>query len=122
MAANRPTSRPGLALVSADGGLDALQSEWDELLEHSDQGAFFLRWRWNRSWWRMYAPAGSRLYLVLFRDSSRRLDGLAPLFWQQSRHWGLVRPRVLQFLGTGIDVLTSEYLDVIARRGHEPAD
>jgi hypothetical protein len=107
------------ALISVDDEFDALQPEWDRLLDSSDQAVFFLRWHWNRTWWRMYAPANSRLYLITCRDEQRRLVGLAPLYLSEQVHYGVVPLRQVTFLGTGTELKTSEYLDIIAARGYE---
>jgi CelD/BcsL family acetyltransferase involved in cellulose biosynthesis len=124
-----PVINSELRLVSAsalqvhlhddDAALEALRAEWDELLEQSEQCVFFLRWSWVRSWWRMYAPAGSRLYLLACRDAAGQLLGLAPLYWQQRRFAGLPHIRDLNFLGTGAGIKTSEHLDLFTRRGFE---
>jgi CelD/BcsL family acetyltransferase involved in cellulose biosynthesis len=107
------------ALLSVDAEFDALQAEWDGLVESSDQAVFFLRWHWNRTWWRMYAPANSRLWLITCRDEQRRLVGLAPLYLRTQVHYGVVPVRQITFLGTGTELKTSEYLDIIAARGYE---
>jgi CelD/BcsL family acetyltransferase involved in cellulose biosynthesis len=100
---------------------DELASEWDDLVEHSDQRVFFLRPRWNQLWWKYHAPPGSRLHLIVCRDRSHRLVGLAPLYWRPRPTFGLKIVRELSFLGMGVACKTSEHLDVIARRGAEEA-
>jgi len=100
---------------------DRLRGEWDELLEGSDQQVFFLRWKWNQLWWRHYAPPGSRLHLIACRDEQGRLVGLAPLYMRCRRMLGIGYFRELILLGMGIDLKTSEYLDIIALRGAERA-
>lgn len=107
------------AVLSVDEEFDALQAEWDGLVDASDQGVFFLRWHWNRTWWRLYAPANSRLCLITCRDEQRRLVGLAPLYVQQQVHHRVAPVRQITFLGTGTELKTSEYLDILAARGHE---
>ena len=107
------------ALLSVDGEFDALQAEWDGLVDSSDQAVFFLRWHWNRTWWRLYAPANSRLCLITCRDEHRRLVGLAPLYLHERVHHRVVPLRQITFLGTGTELKTSEYLDIIAARGYE---
>lgn len=98
---------------------ERLAREWDELLEHSAQQVYFLRHHWNWLWWRHCAPPGSRLHIICSRDRSGKLMGLAPLYWRQHHWFGIPYARELLFMGTGVDVKTSEYLDVIARRGYE---
>lgn len=107
------------SLLTDDVAFETLAAEWDELLEHSDQHAFFLRWAWNQLWWRTFRPARSHLFIILCRDSQGRLAGLAPLYWKQRRTAGIRHLRELHFLGTGIYAQTSEYLDVVTRRGYE---
>lgn len=109
------------SLLTEDFQFETLQPEWDELLDHSDQRVFFLRWAWNRLWWRSFKPPNSHLFIVTCRDYRGRLTGLAPLYWKQRRTAGIPNLRELFFLGSGIYAQTSEYLDVVARRGCETA-
>jgi len=109
------------SVLTDDEAFETLGAEWDELLDHSDQRAFFLRWAWSQLWWRTFRPPHSHLFIILCRDSQGRLTGLAPLYWKQRRTAGIRHLRELHFLGTGIYAQTSEYLDVVARRGYERA-
>lgn len=106
-------------VLSRETDFEALREEWDDLLDNSDQRVFFLRWFWNHLWWEQFRPAGGRLYLIACRDQAGRLQGLAPLYWQQRKTLGLPHVRDLRFIGTGVFAQTSEYLDIIARRGWE---
>jgi CelD/BcsL family acetyltransferase involved in cellulose biosynthesis len=45
--------------------------------------------------------------------------GLAPLYLSEQVHHGVVPLRQITFVGTGTELKTSEYLDIIAARGHE---
>lgn len=114
-----PPSPLHTEILSDAVAFEQLAGEWDELLEHSAQQVYFLRHHWNRSWWRHCAPPGSSLHIICSRDRSGRLMGLAPLYWRQHRLFGIPYARELLFMGTGVEVKTSEYLDVIARRGYE---
>jgi CelD/BcsL family acetyltransferase involved in cellulose biosynthesis len=98
---------------------DRLSSEWDGLLERSAQQVYFLRYDWNRLWWRHFAPRGSRLHIITCRDQAGRLLGIAPFYWREHSFLGLPSARELLFLGMGIELKTSEFLDVIASRGDE---
>jgi CelD/BcsL family acetyltransferase involved in cellulose biosynthesis len=104
-----------------ESSFDELGPEWDELLELSDQRVFFLRFTWNRLWWRFLRPPDSELFIVACRDSKDNLVGLAPFYLRQRKTAGIPHVRELLFLGTGIYAQTSEYLDVIARHGYERA-
>lgn len=107
------------SVATGDDALEHFGREWDELLEDSDQRVFFLRWSWNRLWWRILRPPDSELFIITCRDEQDRLVGLAPLYLRQRHTAGIPHLRELLFLGTGIYAQTSEYLDVIARRGFE---
>jgi CelD/BcsL family acetyltransferase involved in cellulose biosynthesis len=107
------------SVLTRDAALDAISREWDELLEESDQHVFFLRWSWNRLWWRILRPSDSQLFIITCRDTHNKLVGLAPFYLRQRHTAGIPHVRELLFLGTGIYAQTSEYLDVVARRGYE---
>lgn len=94
-------------------------TEWDELLENSDQQVYFLRHRWNVLWWRECAPPDSRLHVLRCHDESGRLVGIAPLYWHQHLIFGIPYARELAFIGMGIELKSSEYVDIFARRGFE---
>jgi CelD/BcsL family acetyltransferase involved in cellulose biosynthesis len=106
-------------VLTSDLEFDSLRGEWDQLLEQSDQRVFFLRWSWNRLWWRILRPPDSQLFIITCRDKQGALVGLAPLYLRQHRTAGIPHARELLFLGTGVYAQTSEYLDVVARRGYE---
>lgn len=107
------------SVLTGEAAFDAISREWDELLEESDQHVFFLRWSWNRLWWRILRPADSQLFIITCRDTQNKLVGLAPFYLRQRHTAGIPHVRELLFLGTGIYAQTSEYLDLVARRGYE---
>jgi CelD/BcsL family acetyltransferase involved in cellulose biosynthesis len=107
------------SVLTDEAGFDALAGEWDELLEQSEQHVFFLRYSWNRLWWRFLRPASSELFIITCRDQHGRLVGLAPFYLRQRRTAGIPHVREILFLGTGVYAQTSEHLDVISRRGFE---
>ena len=96
-----------------------LRREWDDLLDSNDQYTFFLRPQWNARWWRHYAPRGAQLHLITCRDERGALVGLAPLYSRPLSAFGIRCGRELLFLGMGIDLKTSEHLDIIAKKGSE---
>ena len=108
-------------LLTTEAAFDALAESWDKLLTQNATLAYFLRWSWNRLWWKTYAPAGSRLYLLACRDGEGQLLGLAPLYWQQKTFAGVPHVRELNFIGTGAAIKTSEHLDILALHGFERA-
>ncbi|HVG21786.1 MAG TPA: GNAT family N-acetyltransferase, partial [Blastocatellia bacterium] len=116
-----PSSTVRASVITDEAGFDSLAGEWDRLVDESDQRAYFLRWGWNRLWWRLFRPRGSRLFLVTCRDERGTLVGLAPFYLKQRRTAGIPHVREVLFIGTGIYARTSEYLDIIARRRYERA-
>jgi CelD/BcsL family acetyltransferase involved in cellulose biosynthesis len=108
-------------LLTTEADFDALAAAWDQLLEQNATRAYFLRWSWNRLWWKTYAPAHSQLYLLACRDGEGNLLGLAPLYWQQRQFAGVPHVRELNFIGTGAALKTSEHLDILAVSGFERA-
>jgi CelD/BcsL family acetyltransferase involved in cellulose biosynthesis len=109
------------SVVKRESEFEWLGEEWDGLIDESDQRVFFLRWEWNLAWWRAFNPAASTLFIIVCRDEEGRLAGLAPFYLTQRRTAGIRHVREVMFLGTGIYAQTSEYLDIIARRGYEQA-
>ena len=107
------------ALLTTEAEFDSVKDDWDQLLDASNQRAYFLRWAWNFTWWRTFRPANTRLFIIACRDEHQRLVGLAPFYWRQRSTAGIGHVREVLFLGTGIFLQTSEGLDVIARRGCE---
>ena len=106
-------------ILQNDNAFDQLRGEWDELLTASEQQAYFLRWHWTKLWWSHFAPPHSRLNIIVCRDSEGTLVGLAPFYWRQRHLLLLPYVREIVFIGMGIELKTSEHLDVIARRGCE---
>jgi CelD/BcsL family acetyltransferase involved in cellulose biosynthesis len=121
MGSSRTSAFLHTEIHTTDGAFDDLRREWDELLEASRQQNYFLRWHWVRTWWQTFHPPHSHLFIITCRDADDRLIGLAPLYWRQRTSAGIHHLRELLFLGTGIFTETSEYLDLIARRGSERA-
>jgi len=106
-------------VLTRETDFDAIAEEWDDLVSASCQhGVFFLRWHWNRVWWRMYAPPHSELFLIACRDRSGQLVGLAPLYRHGRSVHGLFTVEQICFIGTGTKLKVSEHLDIIARSGY----
>lgn len=91
--------------------LESLAADWNRL----SRGVPFRSHEWLTSWWRFYGDprATRRLLVLLVRDASERLVGLAPWFLEES----LTAGAVIRFLGSGETY--SDYLSVFAEPGHE---
>ena len=107
-------------VLTRETDFDAIAEEWDELVSASCQhGVFFLRWHWNRVWWRMYAPPQSELFLIACRDRGGQLVGLAPLYRYSRSVKSIITLCQISFIGTATGLKTSEHLDIIARSGYQ---
>jgi CelD/BcsL family acetyltransferase involved in cellulose biosynthesis len=111
-----PARRPGLAVevVESVRGFDALEREWNGLLERSD-ASVFQSFEWQRTWWSHFGERARsrRLHLVTIRDGEG-LVGVAPLFLERSRVLGLPLRRLF-YVGHP----DTDYLDLLVERGKE---
>lgn len=101
--------------IEDPAAFQALREEWDELLAASLADSFFLTWEWLYAWW-THLAGDRRLFLLVARQGGR-LVAIAPLSLRARRVAGVVPLRSVEFLGA--DRLSSDYLDVIVRRGWE---
>jgi CelD/BcsL family acetyltransferase involved in cellulose biosynthesis len=102
-------------IVDDTARFEQLRLEWNELLQSSDADCLFLTWEWLHTWWKHLAH-DRRLFIVVVR-SNDTLVGVAPLVMTVPRGVGILAPRSIEFLGSG--VVGSDYLDIIVRRGAE---
>ena len=99
-----------ITLYESDALFDDLAVEWGDLLANSVANQVFLTHTWLSNWWKAY-QAGE-IWSLVFRDADGQLMGIAPWFRTLEADGSrLVRP-----IGC-VDV--TDYLEVIARRGHE---
>ena len=87
-----------------------LTAEWSALLGRAVVDTLFLTPQWQTVWWKHFGT-DLELYLLLVRDGTGMLQGIAPLYAQEE-----AGRRVLRFIG-GVEV--SDYLDLIVARGRE---
>jgi CelD/BcsL family acetyltransferase involved in cellulose biosynthesis len=81
-----------------------LKSEWNELLHRSMANRVFSTWEWQSTWWEAYHPG--QLWVIVCRDETGRMLGIAPWFIEDNPKRG----RVIRSIGC-VDV--TDYLDVI---------
>jgi len=104
---------PGAAV----DGFQALCSEWNALLARSRFNSFFLTFEWQTTWWASLGQGD--LWILAFRcPQSRELVGIAPLFRHQIESGADVSQWRFNLVGC---VEVSDYLDIIAADGWEPA-
>jgi CelD/BcsL family acetyltransferase involved in cellulose biosynthesis len=106
---------PAVQVIEDERALDALEAEWNALLERSD-ATVFQSFEWQRAWWRHFGEGrrGARLHVLAIRAAGA-LVGIAPFYVQRVRLLGAVPLRRLLFIGCP----DSDYLDVLAARGRE---
>jgi CelD/BcsL family acetyltransferase involved in cellulose biosynthesis len=92
-----------------EAGFDTLAPEWDDLLARSVNAPFFMRYIYQRNWWRYLG--NDDLALIAVRDEARRLVGLAPLYGTRNQ----AGQRELTFVGC-VDV--SDYLDLLVDKDY----
>ena len=95
-------------------GFTLLRPHWNALLRDSDADNPFLTWEWLHTWWTQLGHAGG-LHLIVVRAGDEPI-AIAPFRLVRGRFSWLSR---LEFLGTGH--AGSDYLDIIVKRGQEPA-
>lgn len=121
---NRPASPLTSSLLEDIEDLEALRSEWDELLADSAVLGPMLSPFWLLTWWQTFGPVdGRRLMAWTFRQGGR-LVGLVPALRRTHRYFGVLPMRRLELLGSGeseADEIMSEYLGPIVARGFEVA-
>ena len=94
-----------ITVYSDNSAFDALQSEWNPLLQRAPVNHVFYTWEWQKTWWDAYCPGELR---VLACHQDGRLVGIAPLFLTESDG-----KRRVQIIGC-VDV--TDYLDFIVDR------
>ena len=102
------------SVVDGVQAFDDLRQEWTELLAASKSNCIFLTWEWLYTWWHHLA-GDRRLHLLLVRVEDQ-LVAIAPFALSPRFRFGHAL-ETLEFLGSGY--VGSDYLDVIAREGHE---
>ncbi len=86
---------------------EALQDEWNELLQESTDDLIFLTREWQSAWWAAYHPG--ELWVLTVRDGTGRLAGIAPWFIETQP----AQRRVVRSIGC-VDV--TDYLSIIVQR------
>jgi CelD/BcsL family acetyltransferase involved in cellulose biosynthesis len=109
------TAALSVSIVRTDAGFEALRGQWDALLEDSE-ARVFQTFEWISTWWKVIGRSrGHREPYIIVLHADGILVGIAPLFLERVPVFGLLRYRRLTFMGRD----TSDYLDILARRGWE---
>ncbi len=96
--------------------LQAVKTEWEELLAQSPRASVFMTWEWLVTWWEVYGGDHELWWLVARNEGGKAVGG-APFYVRKHQN-GLVLPhRELRFVGTGAAV-SPEHLDIVALASH----
>lgn len=104
-----------LDIVTDSRGFDALEDEWNTLLDRCD-ASVYQTFEWQRTWWKHFGEGNSdaMLHLIVLRRDGE-ICGIAPFFVERVRTLGVLGHRRLVFLAQG----PSDYLNVLFPRGEE---
>jgi len=95
---------------------EAMQKEWNQLLEGSPANTIFLTWEWTYTWWQVYGHA-HQLFLLKIQDEQGTCVGLAP--FKIARRYTLGLPyRQIEFIGYCKSTFP-DYLDLIFASGYQ---
>ena len=98
-------------------GFEALAGEWNDLLARSRFNSFFSTLEWQKTWWSSLGKGD--LWVLAFRcPTSGELAGIAALFLHTVETGTDAGKRQFNLVGC---IEVSDYLDVIAAQGWEPA-
>lgn len=89
---------------------------WNRILEISRTLSIFSTPEWLRAWWEAFGSNRS-LIVLAFSDPDGNLVGLAPMYWEFTKHPVLGRLKRLRMLGDGTG--DSDNLDLIIEPGWE---
>jgi CelD/BcsL family acetyltransferase involved in cellulose biosynthesis len=74
-----------------------MRGEWNHLLEKSAANEVFLSWEWMYSWWDVFKRPSRKLLILLGKNSSGKIIGIAPFYVDIGKGYGLGKKRILRF-------------------------
>lgn len=121
-------TRLDIRIITKEEEFDELKKKWADLVDIAES-TVFQTYEWNRTWWKYYGEEGQLHILILsFED---RLVGIAPLFRDSIKFFGIQGYLCLRFLGSDVSqpagggllglISYTDYLDFIIRPGYEDA-
>jgi hypothetical protein len=96
----------------------SMKDEWTQLLDRYDDATLFNTWEWQYTWWETWGnDLGGELYLILARNKSGVLMGVAPMYrYKYHALKGMLNYYKVQLIGSSAsmeETVRSEYLDFI---------
>lgn len=115
-----------LDVISNDREFDAIEHEWNRLLEEAG-GTVFQTYDWNRIWWKHFG-CSQRLNLIVIYDQNRPV-AIAPFFRDSISITGISLHVTLRLLGSNLRCSArggvptvyplGDYLDIVVLKGYE---
>src|ERR1700686_1381709 len=84
--------------VSSASDFRKLEPDWKSIVAESGRPVPFLAWEWISTWWQHFGGK-SELFVIVARDGTDRVVGIAPLHLIIRRTFALLPVRSLEFLG-----------------------
>jgi CelD/BcsL family acetyltransferase involved in cellulose biosynthesis len=76
-------------LITTSGAFESLKPAWNELVDNMAVPEVFHRWEWNFNFFRRFRTA-EQLFIILTRDPSGKLVGIAPLCIRRKHSLGRI--------------------------------
>lgn len=92
-----------------------LEKDWNRLVMESARPSPFLTWEWVSTWWQ-YFGGNSTLFVIVMRDETDRVVGIAPLHLVMRRAFGVIPVRTVEFLGYRGSKVCADHLDFLTLR------
>ncbi len=89
--------------------LKVISDDWDALLAQSPNNTLSLTWDWIRNWINVYTDSDQLLCIAIY--DKQKLVGLAPLWVKQVSYLGIIKLRILGFIGS--EEICPDHLDFI---------
>ena len=113
--AEKHISAPTLEIVTDNTGFDALETDWNTLIEECG-ASIYQAFEWLRTWWKYFGANNHSFALrIIVVNRCDRIIGIAPFLIGRVHTLAVVGFRELVFIG----YRPSDYLDVLFVRGEE---
>jgi CelD/BcsL family acetyltransferase involved in cellulose biosynthesis len=108
-----PPAKLSVSVAASETEFTRLESVWNRLALSSSRPVPFLTWEWISTWWKHF-HGDSRLFVLVARDESDQVVGLAPLKITMRKGLGVVPARTVEFLGYRGSAVCADHLDFLA--------
>jgi len=98
-----------IELIAKADAFEGLRPEWNELVERMACPEIFYSWEWNFHMLRRFRP-DDELFVILVRDTSKTIVGIAPFCIRRTRAFGYT-VKVVETIVTGL----GDYCNIMIR-------